>query len=407
MLTSGLIAALLGAGAELTTAEVSVAEVHAPAWLPTGGVTPASGVLDGGVTTAAGLSARVTPPAEGPKAGLSHRAEEPNAAITPPAEGPDPRVPTSAGGLPSGAATAEPPKAGGPTVDEPPAEDGSARLEEPAALVRSPADHWPMPNAVHPFALANRHTPASAFAARARALPPEDRVKAVHDWVTLILRYALEQRDQQSADLVLARRTATCDGYSAVFRAVGQAAGLQVETIRGLLKVPHGPPQPHAWNAVHLDGRWQLVDVTLDDPTVRGDASPDGAFRTDYLLVPPAIAALDHWPFSASWQLGAPRLSREAFARAPRVSAPSLVRAGISILTPPALVDGRVVVRLLSPGHPWLLLAADGLACDTPRLGRQLELSCPAPNGMPSRLELLVHEDVAGLFLSIHEFSPR
>jgi hypothetical protein len=261
---------------------------------------------------------------------------------------------------------------------------------------------WPLPNQVHPLAKANVELSAQAFAALAAALEPTERLKAIHDWVTLVLHY--ESNANAGPALAVGRRATNCQGYAQLFAQLGRAAGLEVEVVQGLLKVPHGPAQPHAWNAVRLSPKapWQLVDVTLDDPTLRGDGLPEQTYRTDYLLVPPALAALDHWPFQASWQLGAPRPSRAAFDAGRLTSTASLVRSGLVVRAQGSMPDGGVVLTVDNPTLRYLLLAVDGAACGAPLSGPTVTLSCPAH---AQRLELLVHEERTGLFLTIFEFS--
>jgi Transglutaminase-like superfamily len=258
----------------------------------------------------------------------------------------------------------------------------------------SPSGSWPLGGAPHALATADR----ARVLHDVQALPPAERVRVLHDWVVLHLRYELGG-DQRVAE-VLKRGTASCDGYSALFADLAARSGFEVRVVRGELAQGVDAPQPHAWNVVKLEGAWQVVDVTLDDPVLRGDAAGDVGYRTDYLLVPAEVAALDHWPFDPVWQLGAKRLSRAAFrARRPTTNA-VLLRTGVEVVDHSLGPTVRVTVR--NPRGLHLLLAVDGARCAQPEAGEVLELSCPSPSEH-ARVEVLANDAPIGLFLSIVE----
>ncbi len=258
----------------------------------------------------------------------------------------------------------------------------------------TPTERWPMAGAPHPLASATQET----LLREVTALPVSERVRALHDWAVLHLRYELG--GAQAVNEVLGRGTASCDGYSALFADLAQKSGLEVRVVKGLLAGSVGEPQPHAWNAVKVDGAWQVVDVTLDDPMLRGDAIGDVGYRTDYLLVPPEIAALDHWPFDPAWQLGAKRVSRAQFrARRPTTTA-ALLRTGVELVE--SSLGRTVRVRLRNPRGLHLLLAIDGQRCTDPDPAQTLDLTCPSPSAS-ARIEVLANDAATGLFLSIVE----
>lgn len=266
----------------------------------------------------------------------------------------------------------------------------------------SGADEWPAPPVIHPVALRARDLDLGAAAALLRPLPERERVKALHDWVILRLTYGASAPQAASTG-----RVASCDGYASLVKSLGTKVGLQVEVIHGLFAVPDGEPQPHAWNAVRVNGRWQLLDTTLDDPTLRGDGDETSTYRTDYFLVPPEVARLDHWPFLARWQLGAARPSREDFSRGPRLLTPALLRAGLTIVQGPREREGRTRVLVANEHRRFLFLALDGVRCAQPSDAALVELECP-PWTRRSRLELMLNDAPEGLFRTVHEFDqPR
>lgn len=261
-----------------------------------------------------------------------------------------------------------------------------------AANVPPAAHAWPLEGAPHALGQVDRET----LLAEAKRLPPLERVRALHDWVVLHLTY--DKGGAQSVKAVLARKTATCEGYANVLDDLLRAAGLDGRVIPGLLAVPGGAPQGHVWNAVRIDGAWRLVDVTLDDPTLRGDAVGDVGYRTDYLLVPPDIAAIDHWPFDAAWQLGARRPTREAFMASRPATNAVLLRTGVEVTS--AQLKPSVSVGVKNPRRLHLVLAVDGERCSDPDDAEVARLQCETTG---ARVEVLANDSATGLFLSVVE----
>lgn len=261
---------------------------------------------------------------------------------------------------------------------------------------------WPWPNAIDPLAERWLGLEVEPLASQLRALPEPQRLKVLHDWVVLTLRYSLDPGAAQSPEAVLARRTASCEGYAGLLHEVGRRAGLEVETVHGLVAVPGGPPRAHAWNAARLEGRWQLLDATLDDPTIRGDGDERSAYRTDYFLVPPEIAGLDHWPFLGRWQLTDARPSRDTFRRQARLATAGLLRAGLRVVAGPTNTEHSTRLVVSNERGRFVFLAQGGRRCGSPSSAARLELECPRRDTGP--LELFVSDAAVGLFLSVHEF---
>jgi transglutaminase/protease-like cytokinesis protein 3 len=75
-----------------------------------------------------------------------------------------------------------------------------------------------------------------------------------------------KEADVMTAIKVLKRRTAVCDGYAKLFKTLCGYAGICSEVISGYAR---GHIERNAlfrtndnWNAVMIDGAWQLADVT-------------------------------------------------------------------------------------------------------------------------------------------------
>jgi transglutaminase-like putative cysteine protease len=121
---------------------------------------------------------------------------------------------------------------------------------------------------------------------KAQEPDPEQQVKAIHDYVISRVTYdqaVLEpgERPAQDALTVFQTRKAVCEGYARLFAAIAQAMDLDVVYLEGRVRRDLAPidviptemrlESPlydwtlHAWNAVKVNGEWQLVDTTWDD----------------------------------------------------------------------------------------------------------------------------------------------
>ena len=110
------------------------------------------------------------------------------------------------------------------------------------------------------------------------------KVKILHDWIADNVRYDVESflanrrlPDAGSVETVLRSRMSVCEGYSNVFNRMAKIAGFQSEKItgygRGFGYLPSSVEEPgrsnHAWNAVKIENRWYLLDITWDAGSVK------------------------------------------------------------------------------------------------------------------------------------------
>jgi len=130
-----------------------------------------------------------------------------------------------------------------------------------------------------------------------------------------------------SAEAVLAHRKTICDGYANLYCAMAVRAGLTALKIPGyargidipLGRNPHS--SNHAWNAVQLNGRWQLLDSTWGAGHVEG-IHFTREYDAFFFLTPPAQFIYTHFPDEARWQLLAAPVSRATFDQWPDLKSP-------------------------------------------------------------------------------------
>jgi transglutaminase/protease-like cytokinesis protein 3 len=133
------------------------------------------------------------------------------------------------------------------------------------------------------------------------AVSDRDKAYAAFSWISANIHYDNATKWQrrygnsgndQSPAAVLASRQAVCEGLANLFTALATRMGLQSEVVLG--KASGARQENHAWNAVMVDGKWGLVDITRHS-----------------FLNPPEEFLARHFPFDPRWQLIAKPLTYE------------------------------------------------------------------------------------------------
>jgi hypothetical protein len=156
-----------------------------------------------------------------------------------------------------------------------------------------------------------------------------DKARVIFRWITDRIAYDAEgfftgKYGDLRAEAVLGRRKAVCTGYANLFEALGKRIGLEVAIVHGYAKgVGYVPGQDlktygHSWNAVKIDGRWQLLDSTWGAGSLDGKAF-DKEFKGYFFLVPPEQLIFSHFPDESKWQLLTPPVARDDFAKWPQL----------------------------------------------------------------------------------------
>ena len=233
--------------------------------------------------------------------------------------------------------------------------------------VASPST-WPMPKTLHPAVATMPSEAEASIDSVARYLverepDPMLRVKAVHDYVADRVAYdavglARGHYPHQSAQEVFSARIGVCAGYANLFQAIGEAAGLDVVYLvgdaRSLGTALDGVG--HAWNAVRVDGKAYLIDVTWDAGTVEGETFTK-RYETTYLFTPPEAFGLDHFPKNPEWQLRERPLTRGEFLRQPALD-PRWYALGLKLVgvdSAPIYARGSLSLPIENPGDVLFL----------------------------------------------------
>jgi len=215
---------------------------------------------------------------------------------------------------------------------------------------------------------------ASVEALAAYLCPPSygetEKARAIFRWLTANIQYQGNVTRARAVGgtapgSVLARGRAACGGFSSLFAALAHAADLEATTIVGYSKgyghavgETFGGDPDHAWNAVRVGGRWQLVDCTWGAGVVEHGVYVR-RFEPFFFLPAPADLRLTHFPLEPEWQLLEPPITLSDFAELPFVRVPYFLLR-LELLSHPRstieTADSLVRIRIRTP--PEVDLAA-------------------------------------------------
>lgn len=154
-----------------------------------------------------------------------------------------------------------------------------------------------------------------------------DKARILFTWLAHNMRYdfkALGQdgpkaRSQKEFEEKLVKEAfrkgrGVCMDYALLYKAMADAVGLECAFINGHAKGSvRGGWASHAWNAVKIDGQWELLDVTWGSGYSDEDNKFHPIFQAGYFFTLPRIFALDHFPEEEKWQLLDQPVDKKAF----------------------------------------------------------------------------------------------
>jgi len=134
--------------------------------------------------------------------------------------------------------------------------------------------------------------------------------------------------DEAVACLTIFRKKGVCDGYARLFKTLCTHAGIQCVVVTGKAKTFLDKQlMPHAWNAVRLEGKWQLVDPTWAGGYVNGDS-----FTKErdlfYYLTSPEVMFINHLPDEQKWTLLDKNFNSSTFGQSP-IEDVSVIKKGL------------------------------------------------------------------------------
>lgn len=160
------------------------------------------------------------------------------------------------------------------------------------------------------------------------ALNDFDRARSFYVWLTTNVVYDMKayrngrRRINKNNEDILKRKRAVCFGYSKFFKALCDEVGLDSQVISGyskgsLTSTPKLEEPDHAWNAVKLEEKWYLLDVTWGAGVVYQKSDFVHEFSDEYFLTSPKKLIINHLPADPMWQLLPCSISTEDFKDSP------------------------------------------------------------------------------------------
>jgi hypothetical protein len=217
-----------------------------------------------------------------------------------------------------------------------------------------------------------------------------EKARAISKWMLDNVAYDVDslargKQPAQAPAAVLKARATECLGHASLFEAIGKAAGLEVFTILGsgrsttidplfrrtTVLTPSGLTYtPHAWNAVKIDKRWYVVDVTAQNfrrkkgGRVELEAEPSWSS----FLVPPEWRICNYLPRDEKNQLLKTPVARADHERLPLLSEGAFAHGVKPVSHPGPFADARdeVVMTFEAPRDVILYPAFEGQTSDAP-----------------------------------------
>lgn len=151
-------------------------------------------------------------------------------------------------------------------------------------------------------------------------------VESIFYWMALNIAYnddpAYEKTyDDSIAKTTLLTKKSGCEGTARLFYEICRAAGIECQVVFGFAEGYSFDNQQastpnHGWNAVNLDGKWELVDATWGSggSTTKGNREIYvSELDMRYLFADPEDFIIDHFPEDQKWQLLDNPISKREF----------------------------------------------------------------------------------------------
>lgn len=155
---------------------------------------------------------------------------------------------------------------------------------------------------------------------------PQELVLLFVYWIGENISYDVDKhlssdRTHTKVAETLETRKTMCQGYSELLWELCSWAEIGCETISGYSK-GYGyngeafEETNHVWNAVLIDDKWELIDVTWASGYLshkKGHLVFNKKFRQEYIFANPDFFILTHFPVDSDWQLIKNPLSKDEF----------------------------------------------------------------------------------------------
>jgi transglutaminase/protease-like cytokinesis protein 3 len=153
-----------------------------------------------------------------------------------------------------------------------------------------------------------------------------ETVESIFYWMAINIAYydnpAFEKTIGDSiAKTTLLTKKSGCEGTARLFREICRGAGIECQVVFGFAEGYSFDEQQasapnHGWDAVNIDGKWELVDATWGS----GGSTKEGIREVyvseidmRYFFADPNDFIIDHFPEDSKWQLLENPISKHEF----------------------------------------------------------------------------------------------
>ncbi len=122
------------------------------------------------------------------------------------------------------------------------------------------------------------------------------KIKYIHNYLVDNLSYDSSVSKQNIYNIygALVNNECVCEGYSKAFKYLLDEAGIQNVIVIGKGTNSEGKSENHSWNYVLVNNNWYAIDVTWDDPVIRGGGKLTDKSRYKYFLKGSNSFSKDH-----------------------------------------------------------------------------------------------------------------
>lgn len=113
-----------------------------------------------------------------------------------------------------------------------------------------------------------------------------DQIKYIHNWLIDNLKYdtTYKKEDIHNVYGALAKREVVCEGYARTLKYLLDELEIENVLVSGTATNSNNSTESHAWNYVKLNDKWYAIDVTWDDPIIKGGGVLSDKLRYQYFL---------------------------------------------------------------------------------------------------------------------------
>ncbi len=188
----------------------------------------------------------------------------------------------------------------------------------------------------------------------------KEKVEAIYYWIAHNIKYDIRmlekfQRDaakmknkkytkeelakhkRKLYEATLKSKKGICQNYASVFNALCDHANIKSTYVRGVVKSDPLRASAgfgsHAWNAVKVDGEWELLDATFGAGHRNAKNKFEFSFSPGYLFANKEAFSMSHFPIDDQWQLLDEPIDKDRFAEMTFLG-PAMFEYNISDLRP-------------------------------------------------------------------------